>query len=564
MTTTPPLFPLAARLPEPVVAGSPSRRRCHALRPSTGDIPHAHERDLSARASGRRQARLRAASATHVGPSRRGFGRGPLRPRLLILFVACLLAAGPLAAQTGPLFPDLRGSELTNALAAAYTPISTYSYDRARDTLFAAVHLERRADGTPTDSLRGFYSGHAIWLDPALDPSTAAWNASPRFSTEHLWPENRGATDGTDAHADLHHLAPVMQSVNSSRVDHPFGEIDDDDADRWWGPDGVTRTSAPPLATRDLYTEKLNAGTASRLEPREDRAGDVARAMFYVWTVYGPSGADQLDGAFWDTQRDVLLDWHAQDPADSTEIARTRAIEHHQGTANPYVLDSTLALRAFGPPPVQVALASFTAEQVPDGTGNGPGARIAWTTSVEMGIASFRVDGRPDVFGSPWTTWGTVAASGQPSAYTLDMAALSVGAYRVGLTAIDSDGVEQVLGDIGLTVEAPTADEADPAATPFALAPPAPNPSRGRTTATLTLHRSAHVLAVVYDALGREAAVVYDREAAASVEIPVDTTALAPGIYVLRVTVIGHGVAVDGSASVSRTFSVAGSLSSVR
>ena len=457
--------------------------------------------------------------------------------------VALLLLA-PLAAAQPAIYPDLTGDELVSALASTYAPTSTYPYDRARDTLFAAVHLERLDDGTSTDSLRGFYSGHAVWLDPSLDPTTTAWNASPRYSTEHLWPENRGATDGTDAYRDLHHLAPVMQSVNSSRSDHPFGEVVDAEADRWWGPDGQTHTSMPTASVRDLYTEKRN-GTTALLEPRESVAGDVARAMFYVWTVYGPNGADQLDADFWAAQREVLLDWHEQDPADDAETDRTLIIEGHQGTANPFVLDATLAARAFGPPPVQVALASFTAEQTP------AGGRIEWSTSAEAGVASFRIDGRPDVFGSPWTTWGTTAATGEPSAYGLDIAALAIGAYRVGLAALDGDGVEISLGDIGLTIELATADEDDPAAQPFALAAPTPNPASSVAIATLTLDRLAHVLAVVYDALGREALVAFDQIAVGRVPIEVDTTRLAPGVYVLR------AVAVDGSATASRTFSVA-------
>ena len=486
--------------------------------------------------------------------------------RSIPLMVLVLIT--PLAtAQT--IYPDLTGDELTVALAATYAPTATYGYDRARDTLFADVHRERMDDGTSTDSLRGFYSGHAIWIDPALDPTSAAWSASPRYSTEHLWPANRGATDGTDAHADMHHLVPVMQSVNSSRGDHPFAEVVDADADRWWGPDGVTRTSMPPAAERDLYTEKLN-GASPLLEPRESVAGDVARAMFYVWTVYGTFGADQLDVQFWTGQLDVLLDWHAQDPPDQAEIDRTLTIESHQGTANPFVLDATLAARAFGPPPVQVALAAFTAEQTPGGTDNGPNARVEWSTSAETGIAAFRIDGRADVFGSPWTTWGAVDADGQPSAYGLDVAALAVGTYRVRLTAIDTDGGETPLGDIGLTIETPTDGEDAPDTQPFTLAPPAPNPATGRTVATLTLARPTRVLAVVYDALGREAAVVYDRLAGLGtgpggrVDVQVDTTGLAPGVYVLRVTVSGHGVAVDslprtgsgGSAAQVQRFTV--------
>ena len=476
---------------------------------------------------------------------------------LATLILAAIL--GPLASAQGAglIYPDLTADELTAALASTYAPVSTYPYDRARDTLFAAVHMERDASGVSTDSLRGFYSGHAVWIDPALDPTSAAWASSPRFSTEHLWPENRGTTEGTDAHKDMHHLAPVMQSVNSSRSDHPFAEVEDADADRWWGPDGVTLTTAPPLRVRDLYTEKRN-GAAPILEPREDRAGDVARAMFYVWTVYGPSGAGQLDAGFWAAQRDVLLDWHEQDPVDQAEIDRTLTIEAHQGTANPFVLDATLASRAFGPPPVQVALTAFTAEQ----TANG--ARIEWSTSAEAGIAAFRVDGRADLFGATRATWGTVDARGQPSAYSLDIARvasggpLTVGTYRVGLTAIGDGGGtgngpgETPLGEVGLAIQAATGDEGGPAARPFTLSPLAPNPaSGGAVRATLTVSEPTRVLAVVYDALGREALVVYDQHATGRVEVRVDTTRLAPGAYVLR------AAAADGGAAASRTFSVA-------
>ncbi len=78
-----------------------------------------------------------------------------------------------------------------------------------------------------------------------------------------------------------------------------------------------------------------------------------------------------------------------------------------------------------------------------------------------------------------------------------------------------------------------------------------PNPASGVTTATLTLARPAHVLAVVYDALGREALVAYDQLAVGRVDVRVDTTRLAPGVYVLR------AVATDGSAVQAQRFTVA-------
>ena len=291
--------------------------------------------------------------------------------RLTALCAALLLLAlSPAAAQTDAallrapsfsVYPSLTGSELLAAVAAGYAPASVFSYDRARDSLFAAVYrepAETDSAGIPrADSLRCMYSGRAIYLDQARDPSTAAYAASPRISTEHIWPQNRGAVDGTPLHSDLHHLAPVQQSINASRGDDPYGEVPDAEAVRWWGPDGTTRTVAPPLAERDLYSEKRN-GTASLMEPRESVEGDIARSLFYVWTVYGPNGGPlattSLDEAFFAAMLPTLLVWNAEDPPDDAERSRSSTIARWQGTENPYVVDASLADRAFGTPTTTV------------------------------------------------------------------------------------------------------------------------------------------------------------------------------------------------------------------
>ena len=259
------------------------------------------------------------------------------------------------ATSPDPVHPDLSGRPLLAALAADYSPRSTFSYDRARDSLFAVVWRERREGASAaSDSLRGFYSGLAIGLPPDIDPTTHAWTASPRFSTEHLWPQSRGAAESTPLHADLHHLAPVQQSVNSSRSNHPLGEVPDAQADRWYGPvDGVLSTP-PASAVRDAYSEKRGA-PSPLFEPREDHAGDAARALFYAWTVYGPHGGPldegRLDADFFAAQLSDLLAWHAQDPPDDAERQRSATIATWQGTENPFVLDPTLAERAFAARP---------------------------------------------------------------------------------------------------------------------------------------------------------------------------------------------------------------------
>ena len=259
------------------------------------------------------------------------------------------------ATNTDPIYPGLVGPDLLAALAADYSPAFTFGYDRARDSLFAVVWREPLEDtGAASDSLRGFYTGLAIGLPRGVDPTTHAWQSSPRFSTEHLWPVSRGAAEGTPLHADLHALVPVQQSVNSARSNHPLGEVPDAQAARWYGPGGGSSSAVPPTATRDAYSERRSA-PLPLFEPREDRSGDAARALFYAWTVYGPHGGPldegRLDTPFWKAQLAHLLDWHGQDPPDSDERRRSQAIAAWQGTANPFVLDSSLARRAFAQAP---------------------------------------------------------------------------------------------------------------------------------------------------------------------------------------------------------------------
>ena len=69
--------------------------------------------------------------------------------------------------------------------------------------------------------------------------------------------------------------------------------------------------------------------------------GDVARALFYFWTVY-PEAADQ---AFFEGQVETLLRWNESDSPSGDEIARSARIQFYQGNVNPFVLDPTLMSR---------------------------------------------------------------------------------------------------------------------------------------------------------------------------------------------------------------------------
>ena len=254
--------------------------------------------------------------------------------RLLPLVLLGGLLAASAAAQT-VLYPGLQGDALLDAVRADYTPDRTLGYSLARDRLY---QYEQDADG----QLCGVYSGYCIQLTPGEDPSSDAF--SKGINAEHTWPQSFGA-DNEPGRSDMHNLFPAREQVNSARGNDPFGEIPDAQTQAWYRDD--VRQTAIPTAALDEWSEDRS----DRFEPREDHKGNAARAVFYFYAIY-PAANSSSGDAFFAGMRDDLLAWNGLDPADDKETARSDWIATQQGTPNPFVLDSTLARRAFAPSPV--------------------------------------------------------------------------------------------------------------------------------------------------------------------------------------------------------------------
>ena len=143
---------------------------------------------------------------------------------------------------------------------------------------------------------------------------------------------------GSPQKSDMHHLYPSRGNVNSSRGNKPFDEIDDSQTDKWWRLD-YYETSIPSQFI-DEFSEVDNDN--EKFEPREDVKGNIARSMFYFYTIYN----DVANQNFFDIQKDILYNWHKEDPVDEIELSRTYAIASYQNNIpNPFVLDSSLIKR---------------------------------------------------------------------------------------------------------------------------------------------------------------------------------------------------------------------------
>lgn len=252
----------------------------------------------------------------------------------LIIFLTVSLW---LPAQQIDVFPAYTGDELLGLLVQNYKPATVLNYTQARDTLFSKIDAVH-------DTLTCVYTDFSIYLNPNEDPTVAAFmgGGANGINTEHTYPTSKGAEAG-NAKSDMHHLFPTRIDVNATRANEPFAEIDDNQTTKWYYLNQLLTNI--PTDNIDLYSEFRLGG----FEPRESHKGDIARAMFYFYTMYKDQ-ADAADNTFFPAQQATLCQWHLADPVDTKEWERTNKIALYQDDKpNPFVLDCTLAARTYCP-----------------------------------------------------------------------------------------------------------------------------------------------------------------------------------------------------------------------
>lgn len=166
------------------------------------------------------------------------------------------------------------------------------------------------------------------------DGTFAFTNPAPSYSREHRmafsWINFQGITRGefelTPEGNDIHSLDLVQNEVNSARSNYPFGNV----------------TSNPWADSYLDFIKGRDVNNEIVAEPRSDRKGDIARAMFYMMLTYNGKygenwGLNNLlsDANLQDIQ--VLLDWHYQDLPDDFEKTRHEYVAEKQANRNPFI-----------------------------------------------------------------------------------------------------------------------------------------------------------------------------------------------------------------------------------
>jgi hypothetical protein len=213
--------------------------------------------------------------------------------------------------------PDGLNSEALRTWLKAewYDPyFDDLGYNGARTQMFGYTDEE---GGLITGIYTGFQqpSAFVTYLDP--------------INTEHIIPQSFFGSL-SPMKSDLFNIRPTHGSANSARGNTPYGSVDDESA-QWYGinasGDYTTQGNIPP----NPAAWSKRSGNA--WEPPAEHKGDIARKVFYFYTMYPTQAGDISDLG----DPELFYAWHLEDPVDAFESTRNARIEEVQGNFNPYI-----------------------------------------------------------------------------------------------------------------------------------------------------------------------------------------------------------------------------------
>lgn len=211
-------------------------------------------------------------------------------------------------------------SEIQSALASLMR--STHSYTSSYDDChYKANRTDCENGNGSSNKLSLIYTSYTATM--------SQWNG---WNREHVWPKSLGGDTTTGGGADLHHIRPSDQGVNSSRGNKKYGESNGGTAK--YGSDPATGCIG------GYYN-------STYFEPLDNVKGDVARICLYVYVRWGSDwGATSITKVFQSV--DVLLEWCELDPVDTWELGRNEVVGDIQGNRNVFIDYPEYAWLIFG------------------------------------------------------------------------------------------------------------------------------------------------------------------------------------------------------------------------
>ena len=239
---------------------------------------------------------------------------------------------------------DVVCTTLSGTGAASYYT-GNYTYDKLDDLSSSQLLSTLRTLMTNTHSYKSSYNDCAskakytdcqnednkvLLLYTSVSTSASANNG---WNREHVWPKSLGGYNTSGPGADLHHIRPTDDKVNSDRGNLRYGNVN-----------GGSASYGNQAASGVLGGYK-----GSYFEPLDNAKGDVARICLYMYVRYGGDSSYTCGSITTVFQSiDVLLEWCALDPVDTWEMGRNEVVEEIQGNRNVFIDYPELAWLLFG------------------------------------------------------------------------------------------------------------------------------------------------------------------------------------------------------------------------
>ncbi len=224
-----------------------------------------------------------------------------------------------------------------------YTEARRRMYNLIDNNSASAPNSANYGDATTYNKIFCVYGGHSV----NVTYGGTVTNPDP-INCEHTVPQSF-FNEAAIPKADIHHLFPTLAEWNSTRSNYPFADIVDAQTTKWMRLTGSQTTI--PTTLIEEYSEYKSTGTRV-FEPREDHKGNVARAVFYFYTMY-PTIAGDISRV---ADPATLYAWHLADPVDNRERERNNRVQTAQGNRNPYIDHPDAVAAAWGfaaPAPTQ-------------------------------------------------------------------------------------------------------------------------------------------------------------------------------------------------------------------
>lgn len=221
-------------------------------------------------------------------------------------------------------------------------------------------------NGSPVNGyIYEFYSG-VKWPDGWYPD---AKDTRGGYNREHVWCQSKstGLWGTTGGGADMHHIRPVENRLNTSRGNNRFGELPDRESHKLYAELGNQAGS---------YLGGYGYKTKDTFEPLDNKKGDVARIVLYLYLHYNSYSVSSLFDGYASTNGNkgnssyfattlmpltnitannteedalkMLLRWNASDPVDDIERRRNDKVATYQGNRNPFIDNSNYANLIWG------------------------------------------------------------------------------------------------------------------------------------------------------------------------------------------------------------------------